>query len=152
MSQPRVPVGQQGGPRNPAADVTCFFCNNKGHYANQCPKKTRVAPRPNGGRGQGNGHDQKVHQKAQNVGSGRVNHISAEEAQEAPGVVLGTLLVNSQPATVLFDSGASHSFISKSFAALSDLPIVLMHVPLIIHSPGSVMRAEYECRDVSIEI
>ena len=86
------------------------------------------------------------------MGSGRVNHISAEEAQEAPDVVLGTLLVNSQPATVLFDSGASHSFISHSFAALGDIPYVPMHVPLIIHSLGSEMRAELECRDVSIKI
>lgn len=62
------------------------------------------------------------------------------------------LLVNSQPATVLFDCGASYSFISNSFAALSDLQIVPIHVLLIIHSPGSKMRAEKECRDVSIEI
>ena len=93
MSQPRVPASQQGGLRNPAAEVTCFFCGIKGHYANSCPKKTRAAPRPNGGRGQGSGHppDQKVVPVTQSVGSGRVNHISTEEAQEAPDVVLGTL-------------------------------------------------------------
>jgi hypothetical protein len=36
-----------------------------------------------------------------------VNHVTAEEAQDAPGVVLGTFSVNSLPATILFDSGAS---------------------------------------------
>jgi hypothetical protein len=42
-----------------------------------------------------------------------VNHVTAEQAQDAPGVVLGTFSVHSVPATVLFDSGASHSFITQ---------------------------------------
>jgi hypothetical protein len=48
---------------------------------------------------------------------GRVNHVTAEQAQDAPSVVLGTFLVNSVPAKVLFDSGASHSFITEEFVA-----------------------------------
>jgi hypothetical protein len=50
-----------------------------------------------------------------------VNHVTAEEAQDAPGVVLGTFSVNSVPATVLFDSGASHSFITEQFVAKHDI-------------------------------
>jgi hypothetical protein len=34
----------------------------------------------------------------------RVNHVTTEQAQDAPGVVLGTFPINSVPATVLFDS------------------------------------------------
>ena len=45
----------------------------------------------------------------------RINHVDAKEAQQAAGVALGEFLVNSVMATVLFDSGASHSFISASF-------------------------------------
>jgi hypothetical protein len=37
--------------------------------------------------------------------------MTSEEAQQAPDVVLGMFLVSSHPATILFDSGASHSFI-----------------------------------------
>ena len=44
-----------------------------------------------------------------------MNHVTAESAAEAPNVVIGTFMVNSHPATVLFDTGATHSFISKSF-------------------------------------
>ncbi|MBJ4473577.1 hypothetical protein JGE33_24720, partial [Salmonella enterica subsp. enterica serovar Kentucky] len=131
MPQSRAPASQHSGSRNPAANVTCFACNQKGHYANNCPKKTGAAPRPNGGRGQGGGssQDQKVVPATQGVGSGRVNAVTAEEAQEAPDVVLGTLSVNSCPATVLFDSGASHSFVSESFAASSDLLFDPLLVP-----------------------
>jgi hypothetical protein len=38
----------------------------------------------------------------------RVNHVNAETVQEAPEVMLGTFSVNSIPATILFDSRASH--------------------------------------------
>ena len=51
----------------------------------------------------------------QNYVRGRVNHVTAEIALEAPDVVIGTFPVNSNSATVLFDSGASHSFITYTF-------------------------------------
>jgi hypothetical protein len=35
--------------------------------------------------------------------AGRLNHVNAAEAEEAPDVVLGTFLVNSVPAKILFD-------------------------------------------------
>jgi hypothetical protein len=51
--------------------------------------------------------------------------------------VMGTLLVNSIPASVLFDSGASHSFMSESFARNHDIPFEEMSTPLVIQSPGA---------------
>ena len=41
-----------------------------------------------------------------------VNHISTDEAQEKPEVVIGMFSVNDIPAVILFHSGASHAFIS----------------------------------------
>ena len=46
----------------------------------------------------------------QNYMHGRVNHVTTETAQEAPDVVIGMFFVNSKPASVLFDFGASHSW------------------------------------------
>jgi hypothetical protein len=66
-----------------------------------------------------------------------VNHIYAKEALEATDIVLGTLPVNSILDSVLFDSRASHSFISQSFAQLHALPLESLPTPLVIHSPGS---------------
>jgi hypothetical protein len=86
------------------------------------------------------------------AGRGHVNHISAEEVHDAPGVVVGMLPVNSTPAVVLFDSGASHSFISKEFVEYNHIPSKLMHNPLIVQSPGLEKRAELECEGVKIEI
>ena len=54
-----------------------------------------------------------------------MNHVTAELAAEAPNVVIGTFMVNSHPATVLFDTGATHSFITKSFAEKHGIPVFL---------------------------
>jgi hypothetical protein len=53
---------------------------------------------------------------------------------------------------VLFDSGASHPFISKDFAEHIHFPSKAMHNPLIVQSPGLEKRAELECEGVKIEI
>jgi hypothetical protein len=42
-----------------------------------------------------------------------VKHVTAEQAQDTPVVVLGTFPVNSVPAMVLFDSEASHSILNN---------------------------------------
>jgi hypothetical protein len=58
-------------------------------------------------------NQQRHSQGQQNFTYGKVNHVTAEEAQQSQDVVLGMFLTNSHPATVLFDSGASHSFIAS---------------------------------------
>ena len=68
---------------------------------------------------------------------GRVHHVSAKDAHDDPDVVLGTLLVNCHPASVLFDTGASHSFISEGYAHLHDMSFCDMPTPLEIQTPGS---------------
>jgi hypothetical protein len=72
----------------------------------------------------------------QSQGHGRVNHVSTETAQENLQVVLGMFFVNSIPASVLFDSGASHSFISTQFVAKHSIPMCPMKQTMIVRSPG----------------
>jgi hypothetical protein len=72
----------------------------------------------------------------QSQGRGRVNHVSAETAQDNPQVVLGMFFVNSIPASVLFDSGASHSFISAQFVAKHSIPMFPMKQTMLVKSPG----------------
>jgi hypothetical protein len=49
-----------------------------------------------------------------------------EEAQEAPDVVIGMFLVNNTSAVVLFDSGASHSFLSAAYVGMHYLLLALL--------------------------
>jgi hypothetical protein len=51
----------------------------------------------------------------QNYAHGKVNYVAVEEAQEVPNVVIGMFFINDTSAVVLFDSGASHSFISAAY-------------------------------------
>jgi hypothetical protein len=62
--------------------------------------------------------------------------VSVETAQENPQVVLGMFLVNSIPASVLFDSGASPSFISAQFVAKHSVPMQHMKQTMLVNSPG----------------
>jgi hypothetical protein len=72
-----------------------------------------------------------------------VNHVNAESAQEVPEVMLGTFSVNSIPATILFDSGASHSFISQAFVRNHSIPLVAMKNTMIVNSLGGTISASY---------
>jgi hypothetical protein len=78
--------------------------------------------------------------------------MTSEEAQQSPDVVLGMLLASSHPATILFDSGASHSFVSSSFVAKHSLPIATMKHTMLVSTPGGEMRTKHICPAVSISI
>jgi hypothetical protein len=78
--------------------------------------------------------------------------MTSEEAQQAPDVVLGMFLASSHPATILFDSRASHSFISSSFVAKHGLPIATMKHTMLVRSPEGEMRTKHICPAVSISI
>jgi hypothetical protein len=78
--------------------------------------------------------------------------VSTEEAQQAQNVILGMFLASSHPAIVLFDSRASHSFISSSFVVRHQLPITIMKQTMLVCSPGGEMRTKHMCPAISITI
>jgi hypothetical protein len=43
-----------------------------------------------------------------------VNHVAVEDAQAAPDVIIGMILINNNGAIILFDSGASYSFVAAN--------------------------------------
>jgi hypothetical protein len=48
--------------------------------------------------------------------------MTAKSVPEDADVVYGMFLINSIPASVLFDSGASHSFITELFVEKHNIP------------------------------
>jgi hypothetical protein len=78
--------------------------------------------------------------------------VSTEEAQQAQDVVLGMFLTSSHPATVLFDSRASHAFISSSFVVRHQLPITIMKQTMLVSTPGGEMRTKHIWHAISITI
>jgi hypothetical protein len=108
----------------------------------ECPHNTSVrgAPPP------------KKFTKPPVAGHGRLTHVTAEEAEADPSVIMGTLRINSIIATVLFDSGASHSFISQEFAQLHGITFVKLPTTLMVQSPGSTWRTNMVSHGNKIEI
>jgi hypothetical protein len=88
----------------------------------------------------------------QNQSRGRVNHVTAESVPEDADIVYGMFLVNSIPASVLFDSGASHSFITESFVEKHNIPKYPLKKMLHISSPGCDMKATHSCPHVNLKI
>jgi hypothetical protein len=83
---------------------------------------------------------------------GKVNHMISDEAQQAQDVVLGMFLASSHPTTVLFDSEASHLFITSNFVAKHNLAIANMKHTMLVSSPGGEMWTKLICPVVSISI
>ncbi|KAJ9556581.1 hypothetical protein OSB04_011195 [Centaurea solstitialis] len=115
----------------------CFKCFRPGHVANECPQSdgatqtSGVAPVKTESSGK------KVEAPRTRA---RVFQLTAEEAREEPDVVTGTFPVNSVPALVLFDSGASKSFVSYAFCKN------FMHVRGRLDSPLEVEIAAQKYR------
>jgi hypothetical protein len=70
---------------------------------------------------------------------GKINHVTVEEAQEALYVIIDMFFINDTSAVVLFDSGASHSFISAAYVEKHNLLIALLRCQMIVSSPGGDM-------------
>jgi hypothetical protein len=81
-----------------------------------------------------------------------VNHVAVEDAQAAPDVIIGMILINDNNAIVLFDSRASHSFVAASFVQKYNLPLSILKNWMIVSSPGGDMHARHVCPKVSILI
>lgn len=75
----------------------------------------------------------------------------ADHAETA--LVEGTFLIHNSWANILFDPGATHSFISTSLAPILGLPSESKKIPLVIGSPmGGTQVIDRVCRSYVEEI
>jgi hypothetical protein len=91
-------TSRQGSSNAPPANIPCWNYNKTGHWAKNCPLPSKNAFQSN-------------------LRRGHAHFITIEEIPAGEVVTAGKFLVNNHPTVVLFDSGASHSFISASFAS-----------------------------------
>ncbi|KAJ9541893.1 hypothetical protein OSB04_028399 [Centaurea solstitialis] len=92
----------------------CFRCFQPGHFAHEFPNA--AASTQISGAAPLKAIEAGPAKKVEiPKGRARVFQLTAEEAKVEPEVVTGIFPVNSKPALVLFDAGASKSFVSTSF-------------------------------------
>ena len=130
--------------------VTCYACGEEGHYAKQCPKPRSSTPKLNND-GNNSAPKRSNFNPNNNHRKGHLNHVTREEARNPSDIVLGTFPVNTIPAMVLFDSGASHSFVSKSFALQNNFSMLPLEKSMIVKSPGIKQVTQNYCQGVVIE-
>jgi hypothetical protein len=81
-----------------------------------------------------------------------VNHLEAEAIQDAQDVAVGMFPVESHPTKVLFDTGATHSFVSTSWVEAHNIPIESMIPPLRVNSVGGKVQSDRIFSNLRIEI
>jgi hypothetical protein len=129
-----APTGTLAKFSGQSASTTCYKCGKTGHYATVCPQRSATTP---------------VQNKQQTPGSGkgfsiaRVNQVSAVATVEGADITLGMFYINAIPATILFDSGATHSFMSARYANTNELPRRNMKTLVIVITPKGPVEANY---------
>ena len=87
-----------------------------------------------------------------NPKSGKVNMMNAAQAEDSLEVIMGNLPINDILAKVLFDTGASHSFISRPFVAMHDLVTQVLPRPLSSVSLARQMTSRVFVHDSVIKM
>ncbi|XP_075486327.1 uncharacterized protein LOC142525930 [Primulina tabacum] len=132
----------------------CNVCGRPGHFARVCPSKTGKSAQAGSG-AQSNriptasqsshqpsrpSHQSRGQGGQQNQSSVQVFALTEDEAQAAPGTVItGNCTLCGFIARVLFDTGASHSFVSHAFVVSHDLRTTSMNSNLSVATPMGKM-------------
>jgi hypothetical protein len=104
-------------PALPNSSTGCFNYGKSGHFIKDCPysKQNRSSNQ------QSSGNSAQVKGNAANNTAGKnmrktgqIYYTQVATTSEGEPVMMGMFLVANHPAIILFDSGASHTFISKS--------------------------------------
>jgi hypothetical protein len=60
--------------------------------------------------------------------------------------------INAIPAIILFDSGATHSFMSARYANTNELPLKIMKTPIIVITPKGPVEANHMTHKLTLTI
>jgi len=123
------PVGRGGGgtPATPATPTRCAKCGRMGHFARECPDsdvtyfncRGTSCPRPRREKMSGSLNNQNRRPKT----TGRVFALSGANAAQSDDLIQGMCFISQVPLVVLYDSGATHSFISHVCVEKLVLPV-----------------------------
>jgi hypothetical protein len=129
-----------------ASSHTYFNCGCSGHFARECtaPKKTptqgHVTPPPRGP------------PKVAIAKTGHVNYTTVEDVLEGEQVLAGMFSLNGHPIVILFDSGATHNFISMACTKSHGLTITHLSTPYMISTPGGKTVTQYLAKSTPLNL
>jgi hypothetical protein len=80
-------------------------------------------------------NQQRGHQRGPAPQTGRGNYTTVDELPTGEEVLADTFFLNECPIIILFDSGASHDFMSSTYAKKAKLSLVASGAPYVISTP-----------------
>ncbi|XP_027189384.1 uncharacterized protein [Cicer arietinum] len=112
----------------PIRPRVCYICQKPDHFANECPerKDDRAVDR-------NNVNDNVVRLTA----NGRVYHINGEETPSSSELIQGECLIAGRSLNVIYDSGATHSFISLDWVDSLQLTVTTLPFDLVVTLPST---------------
>ncbi|XP_016164443.1 uncharacterized protein LOC107606958 [Arachis ipaensis] len=110
----------------------CFTCGLPGHMAKNCPRKRTL-----------------------NVGQnqqGRVFAVNAQDAAKSDPLMRDNCLFGEKTLVVIYDTGASHSFIALDKIEELGLKVSELAFNLHVHTPYQMVMTKLGCRQVSFKL
>jgi hypothetical protein len=84
--------------------------------------------------------------------SSHANYTTVDEIPTVEEVLAGTFFINEHPIIILFDSGASHDFVSSTCAERAKLKVVASGAPVVISTPGGQVDTDRVALMVPLEL
>jgi hypothetical protein len=81
----------------------------------------------------------------------RANFTTLEEIPPGEEVLTGTFFLYEHPIIILFDSGASHDFLSLAYAQKAGITLCAAQVPYSISTPGDQVVANQMAHKIPLE-
>jgi hypothetical protein len=126
----------------------CFNCGSADHFIKDCP----WLKKPLQGQNSNQKNQGKGKKRVMQVRQGRVNFTTLAELPEGAPIMTGTFSIDYKPVIILFDSGATHSFISDKCVARVGLNSCQAKGLYMISTPWGKIGSNQLIRHVPIQL
>jgi hypothetical protein len=141
---PRLNV-RQAPPKG--SNYRCFNCGSADHFIRECPRPKK----PNQGQSSNQGNQNKGKRPLMQVRQGQIDFTTLAELRNGAPVISGTFYIHHQPVVTLFDSGATHSFISNNCGTRIGLDPCPTKGSYMISTPGGTIMSDQMVKKVPIQ-